>query len=67
MPRLQVYVPEEVAHILASQARSLLLGRQQYIRAILAAVAARAEPATEDEQRAGARQPAGRPDGEGAA
>ena len=39
MPRLQDYVPDDVAQVLAGQARSLLLGRQQYIRAILAAVA----------------------------
>ncbi len=58
MPRLQVHVPEDVAKLLARQAHSLLLGRGQYIRAILAAVAAEAERTSEAEQPAGAREQA---------
>ena len=60
MPRLQIYVPEHVAHVLDEQARVLLLGRQQYIRAILCAVAqqaragAKAEKATAEPGQAGA-------------
>ena len=57
MPRLQVYVPEDVAHVLSDQARSLLLGRQQYIRAILAAVAEQAKRA--GEVKASAERPSG--------
>ena len=49
MPKLQVTVPEEVARVLSGQAHSLLLGRQQYIRAILCAVAQQAE-AERDQQ-----------------
>lgn len=58
MPKLQVYVPDDVAQVLARQSRSLLLGRQQYIRAILAAVAEQDDP----EQ---APQEVGQPSGSG--
>ena len=42
MPTLSVEVSSEVAEALTRQARSLLLGRRAYVRAVLAAVAAQA-------------------------
>ena len=39
MPRLQVQVPEEVDRVLTRHAKALWLARQQFIRAILCAVA----------------------------
>ena len=37
MPTLHIYVPDDVGRVLAKQARSLLLGRAQFARAILCA------------------------------
>jgi hypothetical protein len=39
MPQLTVSVSQDVADALARQARALLLGRQQYVRSLLAAAA----------------------------
>ena len=39
MPRVQVHIPDDVSTALADSARSLLLGKQAYIRAILCAAA----------------------------
>lgn len=52
MPNINVDVPERIADALDRQARSLLLRRRSFVRAILAAVAAEAEsPREEDAQR----------------
>lgn len=42
MPTISVEVTPEVADALSRQARALLLRRQAYVRAVLAAVAAQA-------------------------
>ena len=42
MPTITVEVTGEVADELTRQARTLLLGRRQYVRAVLAAVAEQA-------------------------
>jgi hypothetical protein len=39
MPTIAVQVPAPVADALSRQARSMLLGRRDYVRALLAAVA----------------------------
>lgn len=44
MPRVQIDLPDTVADRLTRQAHSLFLGRQQYIRAILAHVASQDAP-----------------------
>lgn len=57
MPRMSVYVSQEVADVLAAQALALELSKQHYLRAILAAVAkegvrmapSRIEPPESDE------------------
>lgn len=43
MPRLTIEVSDDVSHALTQQARRLLLGRRQYVRAVIAAVAAEAD------------------------
>ena len=43
MPTIAISVPDEVGEALSRQARALLLGRRQYIRSLLAAVA-KADP-----------------------
>ena len=40
MPQITVYVPEQVDKVIKEQARALSLGRGQYVRALLSAVAA---------------------------
>lgn len=43
MPNVNVHLPEHIADALDRQARSLLLRRRSFIRAVLAAVAAEDE------------------------
>jgi hypothetical protein len=49
MPNINVHLPERIADALDRQARSLLLRRRSFIRAILASVAAEGEPARAEE------------------
>jgi len=39
MPRVQVYIPDDVSNALAHGARSILLGKTAFVRAILCAAA----------------------------
>ena len=43
MPQITIQISDEVADELTRQARSLLLGRRQYVRAVLAAIAEQAK------------------------
>jgi hypothetical protein len=49
MARLNVQVPPDVADVLHQQARILKLGRQEYVRALLCAVAADADRLRDEE------------------
>ncbi len=58
MPEIRLYLPESLANTLDRQARTLLLSRRSFIRAVLAAIAAadlgaeeRATIASREEQR----------------
>ena len=46
MPEVRVFVPDVVTRVLDEQARTLLLGRRQYVRALLAAIANQAAERT---------------------